>query len=311
MDIHGTQSATFMGAIPGFKAAWHRHNASGYAFILPALLVILGLVAYPFVMAIYLSLTDAWVGSEGNFIGFQNYSDLIQNDIFQQTLKNSLLFTFFSVTAKTVLGMALALLLNAKIRFQRIFRGAILLPWVIPDTMSTLGWLWMFDPTFSVLNWVLTHAGLIQTNVSWLSNPYWAMFSIITVNVWRGLPFFAITLLAGLVSVPQELYKAAHIDGAGAMRCFFRITLPLLKPLLLIVILFSTISTISDFNIVYILTRGGPMNMTHLLATLSFQMGLSGGRLGLGAAVSLFMFPVLCIVVYFQLKTIRGGATYD
>jgi multiple sugar transport system permease protein len=311
MNICSISSAAFMEIRPRIKAAWHRHNVSGYAFILPALLVILCLVAYPFAMAIYLSMSDAWVGTEGKFVGFRNYGDLVQNDIFRQTLQNSLVFTFFAVTVKTILGMALALLLNARIRFQRIFRGAILLPWVIPNTMSTLGWLWMFDPLFSVLNWVLKHAGLIQTNVSWLSNPYWAMVSIVTVNVWRGLPFFAITLLAGLVSIPPELYRAAHIDGAGAVRCFFRITLPLLKPLLLIVILFSTISTISDFNIVYILTRGGPMNLTHLLATLSFQIGLSGGRLGLGAAVSLFMFPVLCVVVYFQLKTIRGGATYD
>jgi multiple sugar transport system permease protein len=131
------------------------------------------------------------------------------------------------------------------------------------------------------------------------------------VNVWRGLPFFAITILAGLVSIPQELYKAAHIDGAGAVKRFVHITLPLLKPLLLIVILFSTIFTISDFNIVYILTRGGPLNMTHLLSTLSFQVGLSGGKLGQGAAISLFMFPVLCIVVYFQLKTIRRGTSYE
>lgn len=298
-------------ALSRFQAAWHRHNAAGYAFILPALLVILCLVAYPFVMAIYLSLTDAWVGADGRFIGLSNYRNLLGNDIFLQTLKNSLIFTFCAVTLKTVLGMILAMLLHAKIRFQRIFRGAILLPWVIPNTMSTLGWLWMFDPLFSVLNWMLKRLGLIHTNVSWLSDPFWAMVSIITVNVWRGLPFFAITLLAGLVSIPRELYKAAHIDGAGAMRCFFRITLPLLKPLLLIVILFSTISTISDFNIVYILTRGGPMNQTHLLATLSFQTGLAGGRLGLGAAVSLFLFPVLCVVVYFQLKAIRAGATYD
>lgn len=294
-----------------FKAAWYRRNAAGYAFILPALLVILLLVAYPFAMAIYLSLTDTWVGAPGRFVGLQNYADLLRNDIFQRTLSNSLVFTVCAVTAKTVFGMVLALLLNARIRFRRFFRGAILLPWVIPNTMSTLGWLWMFDPLFSVLNWVLRHIGFTSGNISWLSNPYWAMVSIIAVNVWRGLPFFAITLLAGLVSIPQELYKAAHIDGAGSLRCFFRITLPLLRPLLLIVILFSTISTISDFNIVYILTRGGPMNQTHLLATLSYQVGLSGGRLGLGAAISLFLFPVLCTVVYFQLKTIRSGATYD
>ena len=293
------------------SATIYKKGLSGYLFVLPALLVIFCLVAYPFFMAIYLSLTDSWVGSSGSFIGIQNYIDLIQNEIFRQTLKNSLTYTFFAVTFKILLGIGLALLLNQKVKYQKIYRGAILLPWVIPNTLSTLGWLWMFDPLFSVFNWVLKHMGLVERGVPWLSNPYWAMFSIITINVWRGLPFFAITLLAGLVSIPKDLYKAAQIDGAGSFKSFIFITLPLLKPLILIVVLFSTIFTISDFNIVYILTRGGPMNMTHLLSTLSFQVGLSGGRLGQGAAISLFMFPVLCIVVFFQLRTIRRGATYD
>lgn len=300
-----------LGSLQRIRANWYHRDTSGYLFVLPALLVIGCLVAYPFCMAIYLSLTNALVGTEGSFIGLKNYTDLMQNEIFRQTLKNSLIYTFFAVLLKIVLGIGLALLLNQSIRGRKLFRGAILLPWIIPNTLSTLGWLWMFDPLFSVFNWVLKHLGLIQTNVSWLSNPYWAMFSIIMVNVWRGLPFFAITMLAGLVSIPQELYKAAHTDGAGAVRCFLHITLPLLKPLILIVVLFSTIFTISDFNIVYILTRGGPLNMTHLLSTLSFQVGLSGGKLGQGAAISLFMFPVLCVVVYFQLKTIRGGSGID
>ena len=306
-----TETADKLTGLQRIRADWYHRSFSGYLFVLPALLVILCLVAYPFCMAIYLSLTNAWVGSAGEFIGIRNYLDLLQNEVFRQTLQNSLIYTFFAVLLKTTLGMGLALLLNQRIRYQKFFRGAILLPWVIPNTLSTLGWLWMFDPLFSVFNWILQHAGLIQMKVPWLSNPYWAMFSIIMVNVWRGLPFFAITMLAGLVSIPQELYKAAHIDGAGAVKCFVHITLPLLKPLILIVILFSTIFTISDFNIVYILTRGGPLNMTHLLSTLSFQVGLSGGKLGQGAAISLFMFPVLCVVVYFQLKTIRGGTSYD
>lgn len=304
-------SADRLNPFQRIQANWYRRDTSGYLFVLPALLVILCLVAYPFCMAIYMSLTNASVASSGIFIGLKNYVDLLQNEIFRQTLKNSLIYTFFAVILKIVLGIGLALLLNQKIRYQKFFRGAILLPWVIPNTLSTLGWLWMFDPLFSVFNWVLKHLGLIQMNISWLSNPYWAMFSIIMVNVWRGLPFFAITMLAGLVSIPQELYKAAHIDGAGNVKCFLHITLPLLKPLILIVVLFSTIFTISDFNIVYILTRGGPMNMTHLLSTLSFQVGLSGGNLGLGAAISLFMFPVLCVVVFFQLRTIRGGSNYE
>ncbi len=299
------------GSLDNLRRNWYRRDTSGYLFILPALLVILCLVAYPFCMAIYMSLSSLTVGGAGSFIGLKNYADLLQNEVFVQTLKNSLIYTVFAVSIKIILGMGLALLLNQKLRFQKFFRGAILLPWVIPNTLSTLGWLWMFDPLFSVFNWIVTHIGIASTNISWLANPYWAMFSIILVNVWRGLPFFAITMLAGLVSIPKELYKAAHIDGAGDLKCFLHITLPLLKPLILIAILFSTIFTISDFNIVYILTRGGPMNMTHLLSTLSFQVGLSGGKLGSGAAISLFMFPVLCIVVFFQLRAIRGGSNYE
>ncbi len=292
-------------------AVFYRKRLSGYLFVLPALSVILFLIAYPFVIAIYLSMTDAWVGKSGDFVGFSNYRALFDNEAFLQTLQNSLVYTIAAVGLKTVLGMALALLLNRKIKHMRLFRGAILLPWVIPNALSTLGWLWMFDSLFSVFNWILTHTGLVERGIPWLSNPHWAMFSIILINVWRGLPFFAITMLAGLVSIPQDVYRAARVDGAGAVDSFFHITLPLLKPLLLIIILFSTIFTVSDFNIVYILTRGGPMNMTHLLSTLSYKIGFAGGRLGMGAAVSLFLFPVLCVVVYFQLKAVRGGTAYE
>jgi len=283
-----------------------RKHLSSYFFITPALLVIFCLIGYPFLLSIYLSLCEAMVGQPLRFAGFENFRYLLRSDIFLQTLKNSLVYTFSAVVLKVVFGLGLALLLNSGIRFQKFFRGAILLPWVIPDTLSTLGWVWMFDPLYSVINWVLTHLGLVQKGIPWLSNPYWAMASIVLVNVWRGLPFFAITFFAGLVSVPRELYQAAKVDGAGRFRIFFYITLPLLKPLLLIVILFSTISTISDFNIVYILTKGGPMNMTHVLSTLAFRVGLAGGNLGQGAAISLFLFPVMAVVVYFQLRVIQG-----
>ena len=289
----------------------HKRQLSGYLFIAPAFAILALLVAYPFVQAIFLSFTDSTVGQTGGFIGWDNYGRLMQNETFRQTLKNSLVYTLFSVGSKTLLGLGLALLLNRNLPCKKFIRGIILLPWVIPSTLSTLGWLWMFDPIFSVINWVLVKWDLADRGLPWLSDPYLAMVSIIIVNTWRGLPFFAITLLAGLVAIPPDLYKAAKMDGAGPVKTFWHITLPLLKPLLLIVILFSTIMTVSDFNIVYILTKGGPMNMTHLLSTLSFQVGLSGGALGQGAAISLFLFPVLALVVYFQLKAIRLGATYD
>jgi multiple sugar transport system permease protein len=163
----------------------------------------------------------------------------------------------------------------------------------------------MFDSLYSVVNWTLVHLGIVQSGPNWLGTPYLAKIAVITVNIWRGLPFFAITILAGLVSIPQELYEAAKTDGAGPFARFWYITLPMLKPVLAIVILFSTIFTFSDFNIVYVLTRGGPINSTHLFATLANQIGLQSGKIGEGAAVSLFMFPILVMVVYFQLRFIR------
>ncbi len=191
------------------------------------------------------------------------------------------------------------------LRFKKWVRGAVLLPWVIPTALSTLGWWWMFDSLYSVINWTLIHLGIIQVGPNWLGTPYLAKAAVITVNIWRGLPFFAITILAGLVSIPQELYEAAKTDGAGAIARFWYITLPMLKPVLAIVILFSTIFTFSDFNIVYVLTRGGPINSTHMFATLANQVGLQSGKIGEGAAVSLFMFPILMMVVYFQLRFVR------
>jgi multiple sugar transport system permease protein len=230
---------------------------------------------------------------------------LLHDGIFIQTLQNSFVFTFSAVLLKTVLGMALALLLFRTVRFKKWVRGAVLLPWVIPTALSTLAWWWMFDSLYSVFNWTLIHLGIVQVGPNWLGTPYLAKIAVITVNVWRGLPFFAITMLAGLVSIPQELYEAAKTDGAGAWARFWYITVPMLKPVLAIIILFSTIFTFSDFNIVYVLTRGGPINSTHLFATLANQIGLQSGKIGEGAAVSLFMFPILVLVVYFQLRFVR------
>jgi multiple sugar transport system permease protein len=256
-------------------------------------------------MALYFSVTDSWVGQPGSFIGLRNYWNLLHDGIFLQTLKNSFVFTFSAVFFKTVLGMVLAMLLFRTVRFKKWVRGAVLLPWVIPTALSTLGWWWMFDSLYSVFNWTLINLGIVQVGPNWLGTPYLAKIAVITVNVWRGLPFFAITILAGLVSIPQELYEAAKTDGAGAWARFWYITVPMLKPVLAIVILFSTIFTFSEFNIVNVLTRGGPINSTHLFATLANQIGLQSGKIGEGAAVSLFMFPILVMVVYFQLRFVR------
>jgi multiple sugar transport system permease protein len=284
---------------------FQREHVMGYTLIAPAFVLLAVLVAWPFFMALYFSLTDSWVGRPGSFIGLRNFWHLLHDGIFLQTLRNSFEFTFFAVIFKTVLGMTLALLLFRTVRFKKWVRGAVLLPWVIPTALSTLGWWWMFDSLYSVINWTLVNLGILDVGPNWLGTPHLAKTAVITVNVWRGIPFFAITILAGLVSIPSELYEAAKTDGAGSVAQFWYITLPMLKPVLAIVVLFSTIFTFSDFNIVYVLTRGGPINTTHLFATLANQIGLQSGKIGEGAAVSLFMFPILVMVVYFQLRFIR------
>jgi multiple sugar transport system permease protein len=287
-----------------------RESVVGYVLILPALLLLVCLIAYPFFYALWLSVSDAWVGTSGQFIGVDNYVKLLGNSIFRQTLQNSIVFTAASVALKTVFGLGLALLLNRAAFCKRLIRGSILLPFVAPTALTTLGWWWMYEPMYSVINWTLVHMGLVDKGLPWLSDATLAMLAVISVNFWRGLPFFAITMLAGLMAIPRELYEAAEVDGANAIRRFYHITLPLLKPVLAVVMLFSTIFTLADFNIVYILTRGGPMNMTHLFATLSFEIGLQGGIISEGAAVSLFLFPILVAVVYFQLRLVRRQTEY-
>ncbi len=286
-----------------------REHLLGPLFVTPALILLVLLVAYPFVMAIYLALSNAFIGRPSEFVGLQNFISLWRSDAFRQTFQNAFVFTSWAVAFKLVLGMSLALLLNQQLWFKRAIRGAVLLPWVIPTALSTLGWWWMFDSLYSVVNWVGINLGLLTPpGPNWLGQKYHAMAAVITVNVWRGLPFFAITILAGLVAIPKELYEAAEADGAGPAARFWYVTLPLLKPVLAIVVLFSTIFTFSDFNIVYVLTHGGPINSTHLFATLSRQVGLETGRIGEGAAISLYLFPVLVFVVWAQLRFVRRQA---
>jgi multiple sugar transport system permease protein len=288
-----------------------RDTPVAYAFIGPAFFLLLFLVAYPFVLSLWFSLSDARVGETGHFVGLDNYARLLRSSIFLQTLQNSIVFTAVALTAKTVLGMALALLLFRLVRFKRLIRGAVLLPFIVPTALSTLVWWWMFEPMYSVVNWTLKTLHIVNRDIPWLPDPYLAMFTVILVNTWRGLPFFAITLLAGLVAIPKEMYEAAESDGAGPVGRFWYITVPLLKPVLAVVILFSAIFTLADFNIVYVLTKGGPINMTHLFATYSFALGLQSGEIGQGAAVSLFLFPILLGVVFVQLRLARRAAMYE
>jgi len=280
----------------------------GYSFLLPALIIIVCMVAYPLLLSIYLSFTNTTVNTKGSFIGLNNFKFLLKDSVFWTAVYNSVLFTILSVALKLIIGLGIALLLFQPMFQSKWIRAAVLLPWVIPSTFSILGWLWILDPLYGSLNWVGTRMGLPK--IPWLSSPFWARFSVILVNTWRGIPFFAIGLLGGLVGIPTEIFEAAEMDGAKPFKKFWSITLPLLRPPLLIITLFSIVMTLTDFNVVYILTRGGPLNTTQVLATLAYQYGLSGGQLGLGAAVSIFMFPILLVLAVFILRIISKEEVY-
>jgi multiple sugar transport system permease protein len=279
------------------------------ALLLPTL-VLLGLfIAYPFVKGVELSVTDTKVGVPGSFVGLSNFLALANDSIFRTAVWNTCVYTVVTTVFKLALGLWLALLLNRHFRGKALTRAFILLPFIIPTVLSTFAWKWMFDPTFSVINWSLFRLGLIHGRINWLGEPGLALISVIIVNVWRGVPFYAISLLAGLQTISPELHEAAAIDGARAWHRFWHVTWPLLLPVTMVVVLFSVIQTFSDFQLVYVLTGGGPANSTQLFATYAYQIGVGTGLLSQGAAISLAMFPVLLLVVIVQLLYIRRVET--
>src|SRR6187431_1404813 len=268
--------------------------------------VLLGLfIAYPFVRGILLSVTDSRVGVPGNFVGLANFHKIWNDGIFRTSVYNTFVYTAVTTVFKLALGLWLAMLLNRSFKGKAFVRAFILLPFIIPTVLSTFAWRWMFDPTFSVLNWLLYQGGFIVTKVPFLSDGTYGMWCAIVVNTWRGMPFFAITLLAGLQTISTDMQEAASLDGANGWQRFWHVTWPLLKPVTLVVVVFSIIQTFSDFQLIYVLTGGGPANSTHLLATYAYQIGVATGLLGEGAAISLFMLPVLFIVVWVQLRYLR------
>ncbi len=276
------------------------------AMLLAPTVLLLGMfIAYPFVMGVWLSLSSTSVGNIGEFVGVKNFVKAWNDSIFQQAFRNTFFYTFWATVFKLVLGMYLALLLNRHFRGQRLVRAAMLLPFIVPTVLSTFAWRWMFDPTFSVLNWLLYQGGVITTKLPFLSDGTYGLWCAIVVNTWRGMPFFAITLLAGLQTISPDLHEAASLDGANGWYRFWHVTWPLLKPVTLVVVVFSVIQTFSDFQLIYVLTGGGPANATHLLATYAYQIGVAAGLLGEGAAISLSMLPVLFIVVWVQLRYLR------
>jgi multiple sugar transport system permease protein len=277
--------------------------------LLPTL-VLLGLfIAYPFVKGVELSVTDTKVGVAGSFVGLSNFAALANDSIFRTAVWNTCVYTVVTTVFKLGLGLWLALLLNRHFKGKALTRAFILLPFIIPTVLSTFAWKWMFDPTFSVINWTLFRLGLIHGRINWLGEPGLALISVMIVNIWRGVPFYAISLLAGLQTISPELHEAAAIDGARAWHRFWHVTWPLLLPVTMVVVLFSVIQTFSDFQLVYVLTGGGPANSTQLFATYAYQIGVGTGLLSQGAAISLAMFPVLLLVVIVQLLYIRRVET--
>ena len=283
-----------------------QHVLAG-VLLAPTLVILTLFIAYPFVLGIWLAVSDKVVGRPGNFVGLQNFWVNLNDTIFLRAFQNTFVYTFIATALKLALGMGAALLLNQHFRFKRIVRAGMLLPWIVPTVLSTLAWQWMFDATFSVFNWMLLNVGLISQRILWLGDGTMAMGCLILVNVWRGMPFFAITLLAGLQTVNPDLHEAAEIDGANAWQRYWRVTLPLIKPIMLVVVLFSMIATFADFQLIYVLTRGGPYSSTHVFGTYAYEIAMRAAKLGQGASISLFLFPFLLMVIVFQLWYIRRG----
>lgn len=270
----------------------------GPLLIGPAVLYIVLLVGLPFLMALYYSVSNTTTGGGTmGFVGLRNFTGVIGTPKFQTALKNTIIFGFISQILILILSNALALSLQANFRGKRLIRFLILLPWVAPISIGTIAWLWIFDSTYSVLNWMLRLAGLIHgTGYMWLGLPHLAMGSIIAVHIWRQLPLATVILLAGYGSIPQDIHDAAAVDGAGFWRHFFQVTLPLILPITLVALLFGLIFTFTDMVIIYNLTRGGPFDTTQVLASLAFYTGIAGGDLAEGAAIALFLFPLLLAV---------------
>ena len=279
-----------------------RHKSwVAFFMALPLIVLIAALVIYPAFYSLWLAMLNK--GME-HFVGLANFTFLFRRDLFWMVVKQSVIFAVSAVIFKALIGFVVAHFVhNIPAKGQRKWRGMLLVPWVIPPAMSTLAWFWLFDPSYSAFNWVLTRLGFGA--IPWLGDPLWARFSVILVNVWYGAPFFLIMYLAALKSVPEQLYEAAAIDGANWWQKIWYVTLPMMRNIIAITILFSLIVTFANFDIVRILTNGGPIDQTHVFATWAFQLGIEGGDLPLGACVSLFMFPILGVAAYFILRDIN------
>ncbi len=283
-----------------FSRLQNSRNGLGLLFMLPATVLLIVFLTYPLGLGIWLGFTDTKVGREGMFVGLENYEFLWDDAVTRLALFNTLFYTFVASVLKFFLGLWLAILLNERLPFKTFFRSVILLPYIVPTALSAIAFWWLYDAQFSIISWVLVKAGWIDNYIDFLGDPWNARLSVLAANVWRGVPFVAITLLAGLQTISPSLYEAAAIDGATAWQRFRHITLPLLTPMIAVVMTFSVLFTFTDFQLIYVITRGGPLNATHLMATLSFQRAISGGALGEGAAIAISMVPFLLAAILFS-----------
>jgi len=272
-------------------------NWLGFWFMLPAMGFLILFLAYPLGLGVWISFTDARIGRPGQFIGAENYEWLWDDSIFWLSVFNTLLYTFVASTIKFAIGLYLALLLNENLPFKAMLRALVLIPFIVPTVLSALAFWWIFDAQFSIISWSLKQMGLITNNINFLGDVTWARVCVIFANIWRGVPFVAITLLAGLQTVSPSLYEAATLDGATNWQRFRFITYPLLTPIIAVVMTFSVLFTFTDFQLIWAMTRGGPVNATHLMATLSYQRAIIGGVLGEGAAISNAMIPFLLAAI--------------
>lgn len=292
----------------------HSRNLLGLIFMLPAAILLLVFLTYPLGLGVYLGFTDTTIGRDGIWIGLENYELLMEDSVFLLSVFNTIFYTLVASILKFGLGLWLALILNEHLPYKAFFRAIVLLPWVVPTVLSAIAFWWIFDAQFSVLSWALIQLGIIDHNINFLGDPWNARASVIAANVWRGIPFVAITLLAGLQTISPSLHEAATLDGATSWQRFRYVTLPMLTPIIAVVMTFSVLFTFTDFQLIYVLTRGGPVNATHLMATLSFQRAIPGGNLGEGAAIAVAMIPFLLAAIlfsYFGLqrrKWQQGGA---
>jgi multiple sugar transport system permease protein len=272
----------------------------GFLFMLPAAAFLLIFLTYPLGLGLWLGFTDTRIGRAGSFIGLDNYEMLWTDSIFWLSVYNTIVYTVGASILKFGLGLWLALILNEKLPFKAFFRAVLLLPWVVPTVLSAIAFWWIYDAQFSVISWAMIKLGIIDTPINFLGSSNNARASVIAANVWRGIPFVAITLLAGLQTISPSLHEAATLDGATPWQRFRHITLPMLSPLIAVVMTFSVLFTFTDFQLIYVLTRGGPLNATHLMATLSFQRAIPGGQLGEGAAIAVAMIPFLLAAILFS-----------